>query len=140
MSSEPTVTEVFEEIEPDPDAILGAFDADFPDSVLEGAGDHDPVPDDEVDADDVTAAEVFADLKAVSLEVADAETTDEPIAGATAMAVHRDPGSGTSAGASADWEWIGPDPTETRIDNDTFGGVGLEPNGDATSEFAWFEA
>lgn len=130
MSSEPTVTEVFEEIEPDPDAILGAFDADSPDTVLEGAGDHDPVP------DDVTAAEVFADLKAVSLEVAEAETTDEP----TASAVHRDSGSGTSADASADWEWVGPDPTETRIDNDTFGGVGLEPNGDATGEFAWFEA
>lgn len=140
MHTDPTVTEVFEEVEPDPDAILGEVSADSPEAVLEGAGDHDPEPDDAVDADDVTAAEVFADLKAVSLEVADAETTDEPTAGATATAPHRQLEFGTSADDAGDWELIGPGPAETRIENDAFGGVGLEPTGDATAEFAWFEA
>ncbi|WP_408960023.1 hypothetical protein [Natrinema sp. 74] len=136
MSSEPTVTEVFEEIEPDPDAILGASDADSPEAVFEGGGEHDQTPA-EVDADDVTAAEVFAGLKATSLEVAAADTTDEP---ATATAAHRESASRTCADAAGDWTLIGPRPTETRIENDAFGGVDFEPTGNATGEFIWFEA
>ncbi|WP_254762437.1 hypothetical protein [Natrinema marinum] len=139
MSSDPTVTEVFEEIEPDPDAILGAFDADSPESVLEGAGEHDPVPDDAVDADDVTASEVFADLKAISLEVSDAETRDEPAAETAYATGHHESGGRRSTASDGDWKLVGPEPPATRIENDAFGGFGFEPDGDATAEFAWID-
>src|SRR6056297_1419028 len=106
MSTEPTVTEVFAEIDPDPDAILAAHDADDPDALLASGGEHDPSTDEAVDADDVTAATVFADLQAAAREV-----TATATGGCADRA--RDDGS--------DLELVGPGPTETRIPSDAFG-------------------
>ncbi|MFA9416153.1 hypothetical protein [Natrinema sp. HArc-T2] len=120
MSTEPTVTEVFAEIDPDPDAILAAHDADDPDALLASGGEHDPSTDEAVDADDVTAAVVFADLQAAAREVTgDATDRCDDCA--------RDDGS--------DLELVGPGPTETRIPSDAFG-VESDTD-DATADFCW---
>ena len=63
MSADSTPTEVFEDIDPDPDAVLAEFGVESPDDLAADGGAHDPVPDDEIDADDTTAAELFADLE-----------------------------------------------------------------------------
>lgn len=64
MSNDLTGTTVFEDVEPDPDAVLAAFGVTSPDDLVDGSdGAHDSVPDDHVDVDDATAAELFDDLK-----------------------------------------------------------------------------
>ncbi len=124
MSTEPTVTEVFAEIDPDPDAILAAHDADDPDALLASGGEHDPSTDEAIDADDVTAADVFADLQMAAREV-----TGDATDGCDDRA--RDDGPD----AGSDLELVGPGPTETRIPSDAFG---VESDiGDATSDFCW---
>lgn len=65
MSRDSTGTEVFEEIDPDPDAVLADCGVDTPEDLVDAGGAHDPVPDAAVDADDTTAAELFADLAGV---------------------------------------------------------------------------
>ena len=69
MSSDSTGTEVFVDVDPDPDAVLAEFGVESPDDLEESDGAHDAVPDDQLDVDDTTAAELFADL-------ADPETSD----------------------------------------------------------------
>ncbi|MDF9747373.1 hypothetical protein [Natrinema salsiterrestre] len=59
MSTDSTVTEVFEDVEADPDAILEACGAETPAELVESGGKHDPEPD---EISDATAAELFADL------------------------------------------------------------------------------
>ncbi|MFD1565273.1 hypothetical protein ACFR99_17185 [Haloarchaeobius amylolyticus] len=126
MSTEPTVTEVFAEIDPDPDAILAAHDADDPDALLASGGEHDPSTDEAVDADDVTAADVFADLQAAAREVT----------AATDRRDDRDCDDGSDAGSNL--ELVGPGPTETRIPSDAFG-VGSDA-GTETADFCWVGA
>lgn len=146
MSTDSTVTEVFEDVEVDPDAILDACEADTPEAILEGGGEHDAVPDDEIDADDVTAADLFANLKETALELSGSDAPGAPGADAT----------DADADASATgWELVG-SVSETRISNDAFG-VGeidsvpapasvsasdfeSEADGGATSGFDWFES
>jgi len=125
MSTELTVTEVFAEIDPDPDAILAAHDADDPDALLASGGEHDPSTDEAVDADDVTAAAVFADLQAAAREVT-VTATDRSDARARDGA--SEPGT--------DLELVGPGPTETRILSNAFG-VESDTD-DATADFCWF--
>ncbi|WP_049890905.1 hypothetical protein [Natrinema versiforme] len=77
MSTEQPGTDVFEEIDPDPDAVLAEFGVDSLDELATDGGAHDPTTDDEIsealrasssrtqsddDVDDTTAAELFADL------------------------------------------------------------------------------
>ena len=69
MSTDSTGTEVFEDVEPDPDAVLAEFGVESPDDLEEGGGAHDTIPDDELDVDDTTAVELFAGL--ADLEMAD---------------------------------------------------------------------
>ena len=70
MSAEHTGTEVFEDVDPDPDAVLDEFGVGSPDELADADADaggaHDPISDERVDADDTTAAELFADLEAVA--------------------------------------------------------------------------
>ncbi|ELY46088.1 hypothetical protein [Natronorubrum sulfidifaciens] len=70
MSTEPT--DAFPEIDPDPDAVLAAFGIDSPDDLAAAGGAHEPTRDDRIDADDTTAAELFADVQLV-------ETATQPI-------------------------------------------------------------
>ncbi|WP_455449996.1 hypothetical protein [Natrinema thermotolerans] len=74
MSPDSTPTEVFPDVEPDPDAVLAEFGVDSP-ADLEGDGAHDPIPDDAA-VDDTTAAELFADLQTVT--PADADSAADP--------------------------------------------------------------
>ena len=76
MSERTPVTEVFAEVEPDPDAVLESFGADSPADVFDGDGAHDPTLDDVLDAGDETAAELFDELADVSLERTTVETVE----------------------------------------------------------------
>ena len=67
MSTDPTVRDVFRDVEPDPDAILARYDADSPDELVAAGGRHDPTTADD-DADDTTSAELFARLVVVSTD------------------------------------------------------------------------
>jgi len=104
MSTDPTVTAVVAEIDPDPDAILAAHGADDPDALLASGGEHDPSTDETIDADDVTAAAVFADLQAAAREVTVTESDRE-----------------RASDSGSDLELVGPAPTETRIPSAAFG-------------------
>ncbi|QSX00635.1 sugar ABC transporter substrate-binding protein [Haloterrigena alkaliphila] len=73
MSTDSTPTEVFEDVDPDPDAVLAEFDVESPEDVADAGGAHDPIPDGHVDADDTTAAELFADLAAQARETQELE-------------------------------------------------------------------
>ena len=119
MSTDPTVTEVFAEIDSDPDAILAAYDADDPDALLASGGKHDPSTDAAIDADDVTAADVFADLQAAAREVRVTESDRE-----------------RASGAGSDLKLVGPAPTETRIPSDAFGIDDVEID-DALTAICW---
>jgi hypothetical protein len=59
MSTDSTVTEVFEDVEADPDAIFEACDAETPAELVESGGKHETAPD---EISDATAGELFADL------------------------------------------------------------------------------
>ncbi|MFA9502862.1 hypothetical protein ACERIM_08755 [Natrinema sp. H-ect1] len=76
MSPDSTPTEVFPDVEPDPDAVLAEFGVDSP-ADLEGDGAHDPIPDDAA-VDDTTAAELFADLQTVTPADADSAADPDP--------------------------------------------------------------
>ncbi|WP_440766498.1 hypothetical protein [Natronorubrum sp. DTA7] len=78
MSTDSTGTEVFEDVEPDPDAVLAEFGVESPDDLEEGGGAHDTIPDDELDVDDTTAAELFAGLAAVETADSTSGTDIEP--------------------------------------------------------------
>ncbi|WP_049924211.1 hypothetical protein [Halopiger djelfimassiliensis] len=161
MSTDPTVTEVFEDVDADPDAVLAAHDVDSPADLVAAGGDHDPGTDAAVDADDLTAAELFADLASLSpdAERADAigderETADggpalpdETVFVAEPSVTVRpdDPAleaitfetDGRSRSESTTGpELVGPDPTPTRIENDAFGGAVDTDDG---TDFRWAE-
>ncbi|QRV17032.1 sugar ABC transporter substrate-binding protein [Haloterrigena salifodinae] len=68
MSTEQTDADVFEEIDPDPDAVLAEFGVDSPEELVADGGAHDPTTDDEIDVDDTTAAELFDDLEGQATE------------------------------------------------------------------------
>lgn len=74
MSERTPVQEVFANVEPDPDAILEAADADSPTELVSGGGRHDPVED---DVDESTVADLFWNLKEAAAETTDATGTGE---------------------------------------------------------------
>ncbi len=79
MSPDSTPTEVFADVDPDPDAVLAEFGVDSPDDLGAASGAHDPTPDDAA-VDDATAAELFADLQNIGSGDAEpaATGTDAP--------------------------------------------------------------
>lgn len=164
MSTDSTPTEVFEEIEPDPDAILEACDAASPESLVESGGEHEPTTDSEIDATDETASRLFDDLQSLACETTDTgasargDEPDEHTADAderdgfvaTADTVYpaeptvvvnpsEEPDRSTSDDASEsdaglDLTLVGPDPTVTRVENDAFGGA---TSSEQPSDFQW---
>ena len=78
MSTDSTGTEVFADVEPDPDAVLAEFGVESPDDLEENAGAHDTIPDDQLDVDDTTAAELFAGLADVETANSASGTDTEP--------------------------------------------------------------
>ena len=71
MTSDSAGREVYQDVEPDPDAVLEAHGVDSPEELVAAGGDHAPTTDDAIDADDTTAAELFDHLETVSTEPAD---------------------------------------------------------------------
>ncbi|PGF15971.1 hypothetical protein CP556_07465 [Natrinema sp. CBA1119] len=108
MSTDSTAREVFEEIDPDPDAILEAHDAETPAELVEGGGKHETRSDDVVDT---TATELFADLEAV--ETADANSRDTDL-GETDRTDEDDDASATRA--DLEFEFIGDSDVVVRDD------------------------
>ena len=107
MSSDSTPTEVFPDVDPNPDEILDQYDADSVAALLETGGRHDPTTDDAIDADDTTAAELFDHLEAVSTDPVSVTR-----GGADDDGIDSD---GTDAGHEAvdvDWTFVG-DPERT---------------------------
>ncbi|ELY35945.1 hypothetical protein [Natronorubrum tibetense] len=78
MTTDSTGTEVFADVEPDPDAVLAEFGVESPDDLEESGGAHDTVPDDQLDVDDTTAAELFAGLADVETANSASGTDTEP--------------------------------------------------------------
>ncbi|ELY50311.1 hypothetical protein [Natronorubrum bangense] len=112
MSTEPT--DAFPEIDPDPDAVLAAFGIDSPDELAAAGGAHDPTRDDQLDADDTTAADLFANLQ-------DADPEPQPVAAADGG----DPSSSDDADESTaqadddlEFEFIGDAAVTVRDDGD----------------------
>ncbi|NUB90123.1 sugar ABC transporter substrate-binding protein [Haloterrigena sp. SYSU A121-1] len=94
MSTEQTDAEAFEDIDPDPDAVLAEFGVDSPEELVADGGAHDPTTDDEIsealrasssrtqsddDVDDTTAAELFADLEGQAAEARALEERDDGV-------------------------------------------------------------
>ncbi|WP_222915517.1 hypothetical protein [Natrinema sp. SYSU A 869] len=119
MSTDPTATEVFEEVEADPDAILAAFGVDSPADLVDAGGDHDPMPDD--DTVDTTATELFADL-------ADVETADATSMGADSDETCQPDEADGSAATHADleFEFIGDSDVIVRDDGDVIDATAAE--------------
>ncbi|ELZ21884.1 hypothetical protein C477_04574 [Haloterrigena salina JCM 13891] len=76
MSTEQTDAEAFDDIDPDPDAVLAEFGVDSPEELVADDGAHDTIPDDAIDVDDTTAAELFADLEDRAAETRALEERD----------------------------------------------------------------
>ncbi|PCR89074.1 hypothetical protein [Natrinema ejinorense] len=132
MSTDPTVTDVFEGIDPDPDAVLAEFGVDSTDDLLEDdAGAHDPIPDDAVDVDDTTATELFADLATV--ETAEATGTDgeTPASNVTdtdsnGMGGVNEADGGTPTCADLEFEFIGDADVTVRADGEVIDATAAE--------------
>lgn len=78
-------TEVFPSVDPDPEAVLDAEGIDSVAALAGGDGAHDPTTDDAIDADETTAAELFADLEtAATTASSDAFDDAEPTADVSA--------------------------------------------------------
>ncbi|WP_312911070.1 hypothetical protein [Natronosalvus caseinilyticus] len=79
-------SDVFDDVTPDPDAVLDAFDVDSPDDLLAdaaiGDGAHDPTTDDAIDADDTIASELFDELGRVARELEATDTVEREPEGA----------------------------------------------------------
>lgn len=132
MSERVTVTEVFADVEADPDAVIETFGADSPEDLVAGSGDHDPTVDEDIDADDETAGDLLGELSPAPLEpttVGDDPDGDVVVSEAFVTVV---PGDGTAIDeflgldeSAADDEvavdepgLVGPDPTPNRVDDD----------------------
>ncbi|RQG94618.1 hypothetical protein [Natrarchaeobius chitinivorans] len=126
MSTDPAVTEVFQDVEPDPDAVLAAAGVESPDELAESGGEHDPTIDDEIDADPDDLEGLFAGLESAvpdrseSLESVDDRSSGEDRRGA-------DTGSSADPTAADDAVLIG-EPTVTARPTD----AGLEELVDGT--------
>lgn len=73
MSTDSTAREIFEDVDPDPDAVLEAYGAQTPEELVAGGGEHEPTTDEELDADEAAADALFGDLSEDSLDGANPE-------------------------------------------------------------------
>lgn len=126
MSPNSTPTEVFADVDPDPDAVLAEFDADSPDDL--GSGVHDPTPADAA-VDDTTAAELFADLQAVATADADssapgADSPDRPDEG----------GEDAAPVADLEFEFVGDSDVIVRDDGDVIDSAATDLNAVAADD------
>lgn len=144
-----TTDDPFDDVEPDPDAVLEGFGIDEPEDLLEQADDspetatpprnHDPTKDPVIDADDCIASELFDDLQAVARTLESSKTvTKEPQAERSSdsgiqldfSAIDASDESSEASPVASDsvkapsLELLGPTPTPVRIANDAFGNVG----------------
>ncbi|OAQ53089.1 hypothetical protein HTG_09665 [Natrinema mahii] len=118
MSPDSTPTEVFPDVEPDPDAVLAEFDVDSP-ADLDGDGAHDPTPDDAA-VDDTTAAELFADLQTVTAADAAASADPDPPDRSDAADGEADPA------AALEFEFVGDSDVVVRDDGDVIDATAAE--------------
>ncbi|MFC6719665.1 hypothetical protein ACFQGT_13250 [Natrialbaceae archaeon GCM10025810] len=139
MSTNSSGREVFQDVDPDPDAVLEAFGGDDPDDILaiaddqargdaesdsDASGRHDVVPDDRVDADDVTAAELFSDLDRASKRLSAVSNANERADPGPADSVDAADGSTASDSTAFDWVDVARDPEEADADpSDAFDAV-----------------
>lgn len=162
MSEYVPVTEVFTDVEADPDAIIAAYGAESIEDLIDGPGDHDPISDERLDGDVEAAADRLLDLADVRL--------DEPSSATDETTPQRDhesvdngkihstvdvlPGDGqtieeflgltdpepTEPHTRDGLVLRGPEPSTTRLSNDAFGGPVDDPTLDAertTMVFEW---
>ncbi|QLG49781.1 hypothetical protein [Natrinema halophilum] len=164
MSTDSNVTEVFETVEADPDAILEAYDVESPAELVESGGDHEATTDPAIDADDETAGTLFASLQAMAVDAAEASAgsdgngrpdstptitqsseSDSGSADAarvaeqavyTASETDDSPANVMASAPDSDGTLtlLGPEPTTTRVSNDAFG---LADSAGDPSEFQW---
>ncbi|MFC3959676.1 hypothetical protein [Halovivax cerinus] len=163
MSEDVSVTEIFEDVEADPDAIIAAYGADSVEDLVEGPGEHDPHPDPVLDGDVDAAADRLAELADVTLESVDVgdASHDERVEPATVTTDRADgatdgprytadsvgggatvdvlPGDGDSLesflgldspdapSTDDDLVLVGPEPTATRVSNESFGPRAFQP-------------
>ncbi len=105
MSDEVPVTEIFEDVEPDPDAIIASFGAESVDDLIEGPGEHDPVAHPEFDGDVDRAADRLRELADVRLET-EGESTRPHSSGSTTR--ERDAGDESGAGGEITYDGDSP--------------------------------
>lgn len=119
MSTDSPSTEAFEDVDPDPDAVLAEFGVDSPDELVDDAGDgaHDPTTDDEIDADDTTAAELFADLEAAA-DDADSDAADAEASDADAPVPDEPEADASVSEESLEFEFVGDADEVVRPDGD----------------------
>ncbi|WP_207586466.1 hypothetical protein [Halomontanus rarus] len=115
MSTDSTAREVFEEVDPDPDAVLEAYGAQTPEELVAGGGEHEPTTDEELDADEAAADALFGDLSEDSLD----ERNSEP----ETPSRSESESSRSAADAVPTVDWSGE--TETTVDADI---VVIEPS------------
>jgi len=173
MTDDVPVTERFEDVEADPDAIIAAYGADSPEDLVDGPGEHDPHPDPVLDGDVDGAAERLASLADLTLDSTDdsgprddhtdssvetdpsAEPTTQSDGAAAGPRYTADsvgggvtvdvlPGDGESFDeflgldepdeashvADSDPVLVGPEPTATKVSNESFGPAATPPTAD----------
>lgn len=148
MSTRPTVREVFTDVEADPDAVLEAFDVDSPEELIASGGAHGPTTDEELDATDAVADELFGDLSSVSdsLESGDGSSSAEErrhgdegdsersiegtvfvtkptvaVEPATFIDTAPENGEATTSRTHSGLALVGPKPAPIRVENESFG-------------------
>ena len=138
MTDDSPGTRVFETIEPDPDAVLEAFDVDAPNDLLESGRPDDADGDDganemdDIEIDDTTAAELFDEIAAI-------ETADEQ--SSPSVQPTSDGDSDVTADDSSESDAGGDDPTACPADHadhaDHTDHADSDEAGDALEELAF---
>ncbi|MCU4743188.1 hypothetical protein [Natronoglomus mannanivorans] len=123
MSTDSTAREIFEDVDPDPDAVLEAYGAQTPEELVASGGDHEPTIDDELDADDAAADALFGDLSEDSLEGSALEREPATRSEAGARSSRSESETNVDADAVPTIDWTGD--TETTVDADV---VVIEPS------------
>lgn len=115
MSTDSPSREVFEDVDPDPDAVLAEFDVESPADIADAGGAHDPDPADEIAVDDTTAAELFADLQDVATAARTRSSDDAEETARTDDGEDADPASETE---DLEFEFVGDSDVVVRDDGE----------------------
>lgn len=157
MTDDVPVTDVFADVKADPDAVIDAYGAESIDDLVDGPGEHDPEPDERIDGDVELATERLCELADVHLDAADGSADessgDPPESVVSEPAVEVLPGDGQTIEEFLGLEpteppetrtrdghvLVGPDPSATRVSNETFGGPDADPAAEAELASTVFE-